>query len=208
VAAGWLGDVEISALYVRPEARRGGIAIRALDAAHRATAQSGGEGFRIADQSAWQQAVAFYARRGFWVQKWQHSLVFCRSGYLLPYRVDLDRDPLATMPQGPYTPPEFARYRPRQPKVATIVSTTAPGRTSTISNGCVSNSQDVVNRSLQSGPRFHPFHQSSEVALGHGSNLVGRPRRTVGGGSGATSDTIIRLASDTHGYDDEDRSSD
>jgi hypothetical protein len=84
------GDVEIDTLFVRPEARRRGVANRAIDGAYAAAVLAGGSGIRIPTSWCWQNAVKFYINRGLWVANWKHSLVFSRHHDLGTYRVERD----------------------------------------------------------------------------------------------------------------------
>ena len=83
-------SVGISSLFVRPDLRRRGVAARALGEAYDAAVSAGATGLRIATNWCWQPAVRFYARLGWWVRNWKHSLVLVKDEGLWPYRVEIE----------------------------------------------------------------------------------------------------------------------
>ncbi|MEU8513440.1 GNAT family N-acetyltransferase [Kitasatospora sp. NPDC048722] len=81
------GQLAVSSLYLRPEARGRGLAAGVLEDVYGAAAAEGLPGFRLEAHWTWQHAVRYYLRRGLWVVGWKHSLALARMPQLPPYRV-------------------------------------------------------------------------------------------------------------------------
>lgn len=81
------GQLAVSSLYLRPQARGRGLAAGVLDDVYGAAAAEGLPGYRLEAHWTWQHAVRYYLRRGLWVVGWKHSLALARMPQLPPYRV-------------------------------------------------------------------------------------------------------------------------
>lgn len=75
LATGSLGSptLRLSSLYVLPEWRRRGLALRLLERLRPALLAEGLE-LRLETAWTWQRTVTFYLRRGFWVRMWKREL--------------------------------------------------------------------------------------------------------------------------------------
>ncbi|MFB8241853.1 GNAT family N-acetyltransferase [Kitasatospora purpeofusca] len=81
------GQLAVSSLYLRPDARGRGLAAAALDRVYRAATAEGLFGYRLEADWAWPRAVRYYLRRGLWVRSWKHTIGLTRMPQLPPYRV-------------------------------------------------------------------------------------------------------------------------
>ncbi|MFJ2581535.1 GNAT family N-acetyltransferase [Kitasatospora aureofaciens] len=81
------GQLAVSSLYLRPQARGRGLAAGVLDEVYAAATAEGLPGFRLEAHWTWQHAVRYYLRRGLWVVGWKHSLGLARMPQLPSYRV-------------------------------------------------------------------------------------------------------------------------
>ncbi len=101
------GQLAVSSLYVRPQARGRGLAAGAMDAVYEASAAEGLPGFRLEAHWSWRHAVRYYLRRGLWVVGWRHALALARMPQLPPYRVSEADGRLLLLvadPHGAWTP--------------------------------------------------------------------------------------------------------
>lgn len=81
------GQLAVSSLCLRPDARGRGLAAAALDRIYRAATAEGLSGYRLEADWAWPRAVRYYLRRGLWVRSWKHAIGFTRMPQLPPYQV-------------------------------------------------------------------------------------------------------------------------
>ncbi|MFF1794156.1 GNAT family N-acetyltransferase [Kitasatospora sp. NPDC058263] len=88
------GQLAVSSLYLRPDARGRGHAAAVLDEVYRAAAAEGMPGYRLDAHWTWQHAVRYYLRRGLWVVSWKHALGLARMPQLPSYRVREEDDRL------------------------------------------------------------------------------------------------------------------
>ncbi|WP_159394423.1 GNAT family N-acetyltransferase [Streptomyces sp. NRRL S-495] len=91
------GQLAVSSLYLRPDARNRGLAAAALDRVYRAATAEGLSGYRLEADWAWPQAVRYYLRRGLWVRSWKHAIGLTRMPQLPPYRVREEHGRLVLM---------------------------------------------------------------------------------------------------------------
>ncbi|KOV37275.1 hypothetical protein ADK60_04960 [Streptomyces sp. XY431] len=91
------GQLAVSSLYLRPDARNRGLAAAALDRVYRAATAEGLSGYRLEADWAWPRAVRYYLRRGLWVRSWKHAIGLTRMPQLPPYRVREEHGRLVLM---------------------------------------------------------------------------------------------------------------
>ncbi len=91
------GQLAVSSLYLRPDARGRGLAAAALDRIYRAATAEGLSGYRLEADWAWPRAVRYYLRRGLWVRSWKHAIGFTRMPQLPPYRVREEQERLVLL---------------------------------------------------------------------------------------------------------------
>ncbi|MGY0464562.1 GNAT family N-acetyltransferase [Kitasatospora sp. cg17-2] len=91
------GQLAVSSLHLRPDARGRGLAAAALDRIYRAATAEGLSGYRLEADWAWPRAVRYYLRRGLWVRSWRHAIGLTRMPQLPPYQVREEQDRLVLL---------------------------------------------------------------------------------------------------------------
>ncbi|WP_159424854.1 GNAT family N-acetyltransferase [Streptomyces sp. TLI_053] len=91
------GQLAVSSLYLRPDARGRGLAAAALDRVYRAATAEGLSGYRLEADWAWPRAVHYYLRRGLWVRSWKHTIGLTRMPQLPLYRVREEQERLVLL---------------------------------------------------------------------------------------------------------------
>ncbi|MEK2490971.1 GNAT family N-acetyltransferase [Kitasatospora purpeofusca] len=91
------GQLAVSSLYLRPDARGRGLAAAALDRVYRAATAEGLSGYRLEADWAWPRAVRYYLRRGLWVRSWKHTIGLTRMPQLPAYRIREEQDRLVLL---------------------------------------------------------------------------------------------------------------
>lgn len=94
--------VELASLYVRPDARRRGLASATLRTVYGAAVSAGLAGIRLETNWCWQPAVHLYLANHMWVYGWKRELVFVWWPEVPPWDLDLAGDEacLAILDQG------------------------------------------------------------------------------------------------------------